>query len=332
VLKGRERAGAHGYVPVALRVGRDRFADIAAAVASQEAAYECRRSTEGHVLAHGTTLYTFPAPPGLRGLVEVRGRLSNNRFSAIATVSGLVEAGAPGAEYFYELCSTCTVELHFSYISNRGLVTLKLFFAGGKKEGADPGSLYLPQPIVVIADISGGSKLGVNLVSVFGGDASAAQLLDLVVWLANNSKGDWEDAAASAAADTAAVLFPVVSAASHAVQIASRIQAAGLDYPAVKEAAEEARARALEAYSAIAEKAAMGQGLPLAHIAKMITGGHLGARKILKAVKAATRPGAAESTISSALAEAEEHLTKAVRIAAAARATSEVLASLSEPD
>jgi len=344
VGSAREREGGGGsdHLPVPLRAGREVFADVAAAMASEEAASQCSSGVLSYTSSHYYgSLFAFPAPPGLGELLEVHG--AEFRFSAEAPVHRLVAAGAPGAAYCAELYGMCWVRLGFS--GSRSGVSLNLnLYHCRLLAGIEEVDLL---DIGLSASTLGGSRIGITVKdflgqlygledvargvrSAFGIPGSRAlvlSLLDLAAWLARKSKKKWGDAA-DAAAGLVATLSPVLAAASHEVRRASRVRVSGLDYPAVKEAAEEARRRALEAYSTIVEKAATGQGPVPKEVKRVMIGGRLSVGRVLKA---AARPDSAKAAISASLFNAGEHIKYAVWSAAAARAAAEVLASLSEP-
>jgi len=358
VNSAKEREEGGYLVSTFLGIGRDGFADVAAAIASLRAADGCERAVEAYNSAkYARPVYVFPAPPGLREFVEKYERLSRNKYSVDIPVHELVAANAPGAEYCRGLCSTCGVELctcevklyfiHGLYLGRRFYTELELYLADHSREEA--GLEYLPLDLLLSlpADIVSGSKLGV-VASYFPMNpddianiarkmrerfralgVNIAPLLDLVAWLARESRRKWGDAAADTAAGLAAALLPAAVSAFHEVQRAFRIRVAGLGYPAVEEAAEEARREALEVYSMVAEKvAAAGHTYLPKWAGEIKIKGYMDVWEVMWRV---TSSGGVEGS-ASYLRAAERTLSRAVAKATAARAAAEILASLSDPE
>jgi len=358
--KEKGKSSGHYYVSEFLGIGRDGFADVAAAIASRVAAGRCERVVKAYNTArYGRPMFTFSVPPGLRELVKGHRRLGRHRISVDVPVHELVAAKAPGAEHCYRWCSAnrverCGVELHFvlhekcsyPFSSRNACIDLVLFFADYRLKEAIPG--YLSFCLSLSAGVVGDSKIGVSALRFpmsidevaytvgrmrksFGvREVSVTPLLDLMVWLARRLGRRWRGNVARAAAGLAAALLPAAAAAFHEIQRASRICVSGLEYPAVEEAAEEARMEALEVYSRIAEHVATSGDLFLPKWAEKIRIKDY--TNVWGVMWDATRTDHNEDPAARLRADAERALNSAAAEATATRAAAEILASLSEPE
>jgi len=359
VNSAKEREEGGYYVSTFLRIGRDGFADVAAAIASLRAADGCELAVEAYNSAkYARPVYVFPAPPGLREFVEKYEHLSRNKYFVDIPVHELAAANAPGAEYCRGLCSTCEVGLctcevklyfiHGLYLGRRIYIELELYLADHSREEAGLEYLSLDLLLSLSADIVEGSKLGVGAsyfpMSPNGianiarrmrkrfrvPEANIAPLLDLMVWLAKKSRRKWGDTVASTAAGAAAALLPAAVSTSYEIQRAFRIRVSGLEYPAIEEVAEEVRREALEVYSRVAEKVAAAGHKYLPNWAGEIKIKDY--MDVWEVMLRATSSSSVEASVGYARAAAEGILGRAAAKATAARAAAEVLASLSDPE
>jgi len=343
-------AGVYGPLSVLLRIGREGFADVAAAKVSQEAALERLIATVLYQERYYSgSPYVLPAPPGLEEIVKRCGRQGGDGeacFSASIGVPehGLAAAGAHAAEYLGRLRGVSRASLRFSYVrDSRGdyiSLSLRLYCGPGEEDAALDLRLFVRVLGGGIPGIDAGGLLVQvdDLIAAAGALKTGAGVLlpplaGLVVRLSRESRGEWGEAAAGTAAWLATTLLSVTGAALHEVQRASRIQAAGLEYSAIAEAAEEARSRALEAYSGIAEEAASGQVLSLLDLMRIIIWStHERRVSVWEVLDSVADPGKVGEYIRSARAEAKEDLNKAIWMTTGMRAAAEILASLSEPE
>jgi len=343
----RGKGDVQDPVHVLLRTGREVFADTAAAMASLRVASEYEDKVKACLGKYSKHVFAFPVPPGVKELVEKCKQSACIGLSAGVPVRKLVAAGAPGAGLCARLCSKCMVGLYFAYTYGTPYdrIVLRLYFDDGQGKGA--GLDVLGLSLSLSAYIVSGSRFGttatgfladiVSLKSLAGEmreepgapEAGTAQLLDLMAWLASRSRGEWSDTVSGTAAGLVATLSPVLAAAFHEVQRASRVQARGLDYPAM-EVVKEVRDEALRVYSAIAEAAgAAGHGhLPIEVEDTSIKVEGVTVWRVLDKIEYShktVRPGSFERSASEGI------LNSATKNAAAVRAAAEILASLSEP-
>jgi len=353
-VRERRRADIDDLLSMFLGVDREVFADVMAAKESFWAALS-RSSDITHYCSklYGRFLFVFPAPPELREFVEEHGWLGNwevAEFSAEVPVSELVEAGAPGAEHYDEVCSACRAALYLTYTrepdipGGAAVLVLQLYHRPEEhwyEEEEVVSALYIP------AYTLDGGRLGIDASRLqeevdevlsaaeeLGGvpGAKPPSVVDMAAtaaWLASRSRGEWGEAAASTAAGLATTLVSAVAAAIHEIRRASRVRVGGLGYSTIEEKAEEVRRKALEVYSMVAEWASAGHADLPEEVEKFIMNNY---STVKESLRIAAIPNSARYAIEAAHESVEFFLNNAVAEAAATRAAAEVLASLSEPE
>jgi len=308
--------GGGSPLSVLLNLGADKFADVAAALAAREAALQYRNwvnswyndDNEWARFVSRRPRFNLSAPLG--GSLEplggiVRGLTSTSIVGSCELVPGYCAEACRGHEVsLFILCDP--PDSH----RDNGDIHLRLSCREPK------AALTLLDLGVLILD---GGRPGIyvrRFVSALQGTDTAS--IGLAAELAE-AFGEWGGPAAKIAAEVLAALL----SAAHEVERASRIQTRGTRYPAVKEAADEARSEAFNAYWVASDPGPRPTDLGKLWIAWGLT-----AQDVLDEILG---HGGADRVTRRAYEKAGEHIREAVRAATAYRAVAEALASLSEP-